>query len=167
MRLFLIVKNIFGNNLIRRYCSWAIFRSLMSDIELKQPKFFFSSEFCDSLTGTKETRCSRNQFQCQHHLQSQSICYIVVLKVLKLNKSNGFAHEQLPRSALNPNRFSDHESANFQRQHYQYIIKPVDRECNYLLCLTKFLNFYMNKHHKLSSWGKLNLTNLERKVIIE
>ena len=60
-----------GRPLLSRCCSGAIFRSRMSDIELKQPKFFFSSEFCDSLTGTKETRCSRNQFQCQHHLQSK------------------------------------------------------------------------------------------------
>jgi hypothetical protein len=74
---------VFAKQLLIRYCSGAIFRSRMSDIELKQPKFLFSSEFCDSLTGTKETRCSRNQFQCQHHLQSQIICYIVVLKVLK------------------------------------------------------------------------------------
>jgi hypothetical protein len=32
-------------------------------------------------------------------------------------KSNGLANEQLPRLALNLNRFSDHESADFQRQH--------------------------------------------------
>jgi hypothetical protein len=63
------------------------------------------------------------------------------------NKSNGFAHEQLPRLALNLNRFSDHESADFHRQQYQRIIKPVDRECNYLLYLPKFLKFYINKHY--------------------
>ena len=48
-------------------------------------------------------------------------------------KSNSLAHEQLPRLALNLNRFSDHENTDFQRQHYQRIIKPVDCECNYLL----------------------------------
>ena len=83
-------------------------------------------------------------------------------------KSNGLAHEQLPRLALDLNRFLDHESADFQRQHYQRIIKPVDRECNYSLFLPKLLKFYINnKHYELSSLSKMNLTNLERKVMIE
>jgi hypothetical protein len=36
-------------------------------------------------------------------------------------KSKGLAHEQLPRLALNLDRFSDHESADFQRQHYRNV----------------------------------------------
>jgi hypothetical protein len=84
------------------------------------------------------------------------------------NKINDSAHEQLPRLPLNLSRFSDHESADFQRQHYQRIIKPVNRECNHLHYLPKFPIFtWTNAMYEFSSWSKLNLTNLERKLMIE